>query len=284
MNRIRTISLVFCVLLAAAFAANAADNTPFFFVQLADTQMGFTNKNVDMVPEIEHFKAAVEHINRLRPAFVLISGDLVNTAHDPKQIRAFWSIARDISPDIPLYLLPGNHDVGGKPTAEDVRSYAKLMGKDHYSFSYNGSEFVILDSCLLNDGSDKDLRDAQQKWFETELAAARAKNPAHIFVCDHHPWFLRTPDEPDKYYNVPLAYRGPYLDLMKRYGVEYALSGHLHYELIGHDGNLTLLTDGPVSKSTAKPPVVGLRIVRVYKDRVEHRFYALDKVPDSVKM
>jgi len=267
-----------------ASAATAANDAPFFFIQLADTQMGFTNKNVDMIPEIEHFKKAIEHINRLKPAFVLISGDMVNTAHNPKQIRAFWSIARDIRPDVGLYLLPGNHDVGNKPTAEDVRSYTKLMGKDHYSFSYNGSEFLALDSCLISDLPDKRLREEQQKWFETELAAARAKNPAHIFVCDHHPWFLKDPAEPSKYQNVPLAYRRVYLDLMNRYGVDYALSGHLHYELIGHDRNLTLLIDGPVSKSFAKPPAVGLRIVRVYKDRVEHHFYALDKVPESVKM
>ena len=283
MNRLRITALAFCILLVVACAALANNNAPFFFVQLADTQMGFANNNVDMIPEIEHFKAAVEHINRLKPAFVLISGDLVNIAHSPKQIRAFWSIAKTIRPDVPLYLVPGNHDVGqGK--AEDVRSYEKLMGTDHYSFSYNGSEFLVLDSCLISDLSDQGLRDEQQKWFETELAAARAKNPAHIFVCDHHPWFLKPPDEVDKYQNVPLAYRGAYLDLMNRYDVDYALCGHLHHELIGHDRNLTVLTDGPVSKSFANPPVVGLRIIRVYKDRVEHQFYGLDKVPESVKM
>lgn len=275
-------ALVLLAMLAcAAFAAN---NAPFFFIQLADTQMGFTNKNVDMIPEIANFSKAVEHINRLKPAFVLISGDLVNTAHNPKQIRAFWSIAKTISPDVPLYLVPGNHDVTNTPTADDIRSYTKLMGKDHYSFSYNGSEFVIIDSCLISDKSDNGLRDAQLKWFETELAAARARNPAHIFVCDHHPWFLKDPQEPSKYENVPLAHRGVYLDLMNRYGVEYALSGHLHHELIGHDRDLTLLADGPVSKSTAKPPVVGLRIVRVYKDRVERQFYGLDKVPEQANM
>lgn len=284
MNRARILAIALVLLALVAGAALAANDAPFFFVQLADTQMGFTNKNVDMIPEIEHFTAAVEHINRLKPAFVLISGDMVNTAHSPKQIRAFWNIAKTIRPDVPLHLVPGNHDVTNTPTAADVRSYNKLMGEDHYSFSVNGSAFLVLDSPLLNDGSDVALRDAQKKWFETELAAARAKNPTHIFVCDHHPWFLGTADEPDKYQNVLLAQRGTYLDLMNRYGVDYALSGHLHHELIGHDRNLTLLTDGPSSKSVATPPVVGLRIIRVYKDRVEHQFYGLDKVPSHVSM
>lgn len=282
MNRIRIVLYILLLLFAVAFTAMAADN-PFFFVQLADTQIGFTNKNVDMIPEIEHFNAAVAQINRLKPAFVIISGDMVNIAHSPKQIRAFWSIAKSISPSIPLYLVPGNHDVG-KATAEDIASYEKLMGKDHYSFSYNGSEFLILDSCLISDSSDQNLREAQMKWFENELVAARAKNPAHIFVCDHHPWFIKAPDEPNQYQNVPLAYRSKYLDMMNTYSVDYALCGHLHEELIGHNRNLTVLTDGPLSLSFSNPPAVGLRILRVYKDHVEHQYYTLDKVPEQIKM
>lgn len=278
MQRTRVLCILMLIYFAAICAATAAD-TSFFFIQLADTQMGFTNNGKDMIPEIEHFKAAVGHINRLKPAFVLISGDLVNYTHSPKQIRAFWSEAREIDPSIPLYLVPGNHDVG-KAKAEDIKSYEKLMGKDHYSFSYNGSEFIVLDSPLLSDAADKDLREAQQKWFETELANAHAKNPTHIFVCDHHPWFLNTPDEPDHYQNVPLAYRSTYLDLMNRYGVDYALCGHLHFELIGHDRNLMVLTDGALSKSIAQPAIVGFRIIHVSKDRIEHRFYSLDNVPE----
>jgi len=285
MNRYRTLILVILLSIVLACAAVAADNTSFFFVQLADVQLGYTNKDADMIPEIDHLKKAVEQINRLKPAFVLISGDMVDKPHDPKQIRTFWNLIRDIRPDVPLYLVPGNHDIGFNPVrAENVRSYEKIMGKDHYSFSYNGSEFIVLNSPLISDTSDKTLRDEQLKWFEAELAAAQARHATHIFVCDHHPWFLTSVDEPNKYQNVPLPYRSTYLDLMNRYGVEYALSGHLHYELIAHDRKLTLLTDGPLSKSVGKPPIVGFRIVKVYKDRVEHQFYALDNIPEHVNM
>ena len=272
------------LLLAIALAATAANDAPFFFVQLADTQLGFTKGNSDLTTEIEHFTKAVEHINRLKPAFVIISGDLVNAAHNPKQIRAFWKVAREISPGIPLHLVAGNHDVGNKPTAADVGSYTKLMGADHYSFSYNGTKFIVLDSALLGTGSDTVLRDAQRKWFETELAAAQASKASHTFVCTHHPFFLTKPDEPDAYRNIPLAQRGDYLDLMNRYGVDYAISGHLHFVQTARDRNVTLVTGGPLSKSIAKPPVVGLCIWRVYKDRVESQFYGLDKLPESVKM
>lgn len=279
----RTLSIALILLALLASAALAA-SAPFFFVQLADTQLGFTAGGNDMKVEIEHFKQAIAHINRLKPAFVIISGDLTNAAHSPTQIRAFWNVAREINPSIPLRLVPGNHDVTNAPSASDIRSYRKLYGDDHYSFSVNGAWFVVLNSSLLRDGADTALREEQRKWFESELAAARAANATHIFVCTHHPWFLNDPKEADRYQNVPLAVRQDYLDLMNEYGVEYNLSGHLHYDLTARDRNLTLVSCGPISKSVAKPPVVGMRIWKVYPDRVETRFYGLDNVPAEVKL
>lgn len=283
MNRFGTLAIIALLLLTVACTATAASHSGFFFIQLTDPQLGFTNKSQDTAPDAAHFKKAVEHINRLKPAFVVITGDMTHAVRDPKEAREFWTIAREIRPDVPLYLLPGNHDVA-KATAEDVRAYERIYGKDHYSLSYDGSEFIMLNSEVISENSDKDLREAQLKWFETELADARAKNATHIFVCSHQPWFLKSPDEPDAYQNVPLAYRGAYLDLMNRYGVEYSLLGHLHHEQIGHYNGLTLLTAGPLSKSVANPPVVGFTIIRVYKDRVEHQFYDLDKIPETVTM
>ena len=278
-----------CILLIAALSlacftsATGATDAPFFFVQLADTQLGFTNGNKDMAVEVANFTQAVEHINRLKPAFVLISGDLVNKPHDIAQTRAFWRVARELDPSIPLRLVAGNHDVGAA-TAADVTSYRRLFGEDHYSFSHSGSEFIVLNSGLFSRNADAALRDEQRKWFETKLAAARTRNATHVFVCSHHPWFLETADEPDRYENVPLAYRRGYLDLMKLYKVEYALAGHLHYDLLANDGDLTVVAVGPISRSFAKPPVVGFRIWRVYKDRIDTQFYPLDRVPASIDL
>lgn len=261
----------------------AAEDAPFFFVQISDTQMGFTNNNADMVPEIVNFKQAVAVINRLQPAFVLLTGDAINRPHHTTQIRAFWTIVGGISRSIPFRIVAGNHDVS-RGTARDVDSYRRFFGDDHYSFMHNGSDFIVLNSGLFSKDADKALRDEQRKWFEAELSSTRARNASHIFVCAHHPWFLKTPDEADRYENVPLAYRQDYLDLMKRHKVEYALAGHLHYDLTVKHGDLTIVAGGPLSKSVAEPPVVGLRIWRVYKDRIDTQFYALDKVPASVKL
>lgn len=263
--------------------ALAAQSEPFFFVQLADTQLGMANGNKDLSPEIENFTKAVQHINRLRPAFVLISGDLIETPHDIKQTRAFWNVAREISPDIPLYLLPGNHDIG-QPTRESISSYQKLFGKDYYAFNVNGSQFIVLNSGLIWDpNADSNLRDAQRKWFEDTLDSARAGKVNHIFVCTHQSWFLNSPDEADGYDVIPKAQRMDYLELMRKFGVEYALAGHYHKEAIARDGKIEMITSPSIGRALGKDPV-GLRIFRVYKDRVEHTYYALEQVPQQVKL
>lgn len=280
----RNILLVSLLALVFLGSAATAGDAPFFFIQIADPQLGFSTKDADIAPDVANLDRAVEIINRLRPAFVVFNGDLVNKPHDPRQIRAFWRSVREVDPQIPLRFLPGNHDVAGA-TAADIRSYEKLFGNDHYSFSHNGSVFIVLNTLLLGKSGDAAMRDVQRKWFESELSAAVKNKAAHIFVCNHQPWFLQTREEADRYENVPLAHRLEYLDLMKQHKVGYALSGHLHYDLVAKDGALTIVAGGPLSKAAAKKPqIVGLRIWKVYKDRVDTQFYPLDSVPAAVRL
>lgn len=276
-------STLLVLLLAACVNSAPADKDGgFFFVQIADPQIGFSTANRDLTPDIESFQKAVRHINRLKPAFVVISGDLINTAHNPKQIRAFWRVARQIRPDIPIHLVAGNHDVELGTEAE-VRSYRRLFGEDYYSFSYRGSEFIVLDSSVIHYAeSDPDLRRAQRSWFEAELAAARRRNPAHIFILTHHPWFVDKPEEDDSYFNIPQTQRRDYLALMERYGVDFAVAGHRHEEALGRVGKLTMITTSALSKALGQDPL-GFRVFRVYDDRVEHRYYALDQVPERIE-
>lgn len=253
------------------------------FVQIADTQLGFTSAKVNLTAETANFQKAVEHVNRLKPAFVVISGDLINLNHDPKQIRAFWEVARQIRPDVPLYLVSGNHDVA-PAAAENIASYRKLFGKDYYSFNYQGSAFIVLNTSLIQcPESDQAIKKAQREWFEQELKSAKANKSNHIFVLTHHPWFRNNPDEADDYFNILLTDRKEYLSLMDRYGVDYALAGHLHAEASAKAGRLSMITTGAISKSLSKDPV-GFRVFKVYKDEVDHTFYPLDQVPENIRL
>jgi hypothetical protein len=60
----------------------------FFFVQLSDPQFGFSNNDVDFVQDTANAEFAVATVNRLKPAFVVVTGDLVNKAGDAAQIAS----------------------------------------------------------------------------------------------------------------------------------------------------------------------------------------------------
>ena len=55
---------------------------PFYFVMLADTQLGMYENNRDFVRETANYEFAVATVNRLKPGFVIVLGDLVNKEGD----------------------------------------------------------------------------------------------------------------------------------------------------------------------------------------------------------
>ena len=57
-------------------------NTPFFFIQFSDPQLGALARvgsatlEEGMAQEVALFEEAIAEVNRLRPDFVVITGDL----------------------------------------------------------------------------------------------------------------------------------------------------------------------------------------------------------------
>ena len=272
--------VLLCFMLSVC--ANAA-KSEFFFVQIADTQLGFTTQNKDLGPDIANFEKAVDNINRLKPAFVVISGDMTNAANDPAQISAFHSVVKKIRKGIGVFLVAGNHDMY-TATKEDIANYQKSYGKDYYSFNCRGSKFIVLDSLLLwHKTADPIARTAQRVWFEEQLNSAKNKRSHHIFVFTHHPWFLEKPDEADAYWTVPLTYRNDYLSLMEKYGVDFAVAGHYHREALGYAGKLTMTTTAPMAVPMGPEPV-GFKVFKVYKDHVEFQYYGLAQIPEKIEL
>ena len=95
---------------AALLALVACDRfQEFTFVQLSDTQIGF----IDDSPQFTHsdslMKAAVDAVNALDPALVVITGDLVNEPYNPVQDSVYRVRKAELQP--PVYEVPGNHDI-----------------------------------------------------------------------------------------------------------------------------------------------------------------------------
>ena len=110
---------------------------PWFFAQLADTQFGMFTRDETWEEEKALAARAVERINKIKPKFVVVCGDLVNALPNgpqPKpeaqeaQVQDFKKVMGRIDEDIRLVCVCGNHDVGDRPNAATVRRYTGRFG------------------------------------------------------------------------------------------------------------------------------------------------------------
>lgn len=254
-------------------------NEPFYFIQLADPQIGFTeSKNFEN--EIRNFEKAITGVNRLKPAFMVIPGDLVSNCTNQNQIAEFQRIYKNLEQGIAGYLTTGNHDVRTIPSENTLTNYSKLFGKDWYSFEYNGWKFIVLNSSIIQHPDSVETGTNEQlDWLKKELRNTSATEP--IIVFQHHLFFLKSIDESFRYENLPLESQKIYLELFEQYHVKAVFTGHLHRNHIIHYKDVELITTGAVSKSSSEEPT-GVRIVKVYKDHFECTYYGLDSIPQTI--
>ncbi len=300
--KVRTVAALFSlVLLIAAEPAllrssacgaepTAAPATaePFFFIQMSDPQLGLTANPLffsrfeitwidDFTAETATFEKAIEAANRMRPAFIVMTGDLVNDANHDGQLAEFERIRAKLSPDIPLYLLPGNHDVGNHPTRKSLEQYRSRFGNDWYSFQHGNVYGIVINSEIVNDPKKVADEAAEQlAWFEAELQKAQREDVAHILVFQHRPLFIESPDELGWYFNISMRHRGAYLKLLRKYGVDGVFSGHLHRNIYRECGDIELVTTGAIGMPMGDDPS-GFRVVEVFEDRIAHRYLSLDE-------
>jgi DNA repair exonuclease SbcCD nuclease subunit len=254
----------------------------YFFIQMSDPQFGMYAKDRGFEQETANFEFAIATANRLKPAFVVVTGDLVNKAGDRAQIAEYLRIAAKLDRSIPLYSMPGNHDVENEPTPEGLASYRELFGRDYYSFRSHDMEGIVLNGSLIQ-APRKAPEEAskQEQWLRRELATAKREHVPHLVIFVHQPFFLESPSEPDQYFNIPIETRRKYLALFHEYGVEHVYAGHYHRNALGRDGTLEMVTTGPVGMPLGDAGS-GFRIVSARDGAFQSKFYGLGVMPNGV--
>lgn len=270
--------LFFCFSIGILTAQKKNNDNPYFFIQITDPQFGMHEENARFEKETELYEKAVAQINRLKPDFVVITGDFVHDPNDENQINEFKKITGKIASDIPVYLIPGNHDVGQVPDYQSLKKYKANYGADKFAFNHKGSRFIGFNTSLVKAEITK-LEAKQFKWLKQELKKGKKAN--HVIVFGHYPFFIQSFDEPEKYSNIKLEYRKKYLSLFKENNVHAIFSGHLHNNAQAKYEDIWLITTSAVGKPLGNAPS-GLRIVKIYKDKFEHDYFGLDEVPDKV--
>jgi 3',5'-cyclic AMP phosphodiesterase CpdA len=290
--------------------------TPLTFVQMADPQFGqfahFSGRtpqdlaayrrqrlNVREAPKVEHFReetrrfeAAVAMAGAARPRFVIVCGDMVNTAADPAQVAEVKRIARALPEGVPVRYVAGNHDAcpdNEVPDSESLARYRADFGPDYYAFREDAAHFVVLNASLLQhpERVPEDY-DRQMTWLEGTLRDATRAGASHIVAFTHQPLFMARAEEPDEdypwapsppgrppgYWAVPRARRMPVLELFRRHGVQATFCGHWHRNHETRDGDMLEVLTSSVGYPLGDDPS-GIRVVRLTAGGVEHEFRPL---------
>lgn len=243
---------------------------PFTFVQVSDPQLGFCAKGQDWQWTVGNLKTTVAQINALKPAFVIVTGDLVQSYKNADQRKAYLENIARVDASIPVFHIPGNHDIPNYK-ADAVKQYLETFGYDRFAFTYNGSAFIGLNSTpmLCNNEAAKAAAEEQLAWFGKMLKRYRKCN--HIFVFSHHPLVLRDGSavEHKSAYDEP--FRTEYAELMKKYGVTAIFAGHTHITEPTEVDGMPMITVG-ASSYPLYGAETGINIVEVTPEDFHSEF------------
>lgn len=196
-----------------------------------DTSTSPYPANAEANPRARHVFAQIEQSDA---AFAVHMGDMINPVPKLESYATaasnFHAIAGTLS--IPLYLVPGNHDIGDKPVdwmpagmvnADSIAKYQSHFGQHFYSFDREGMHFIVLNASLVN--SNDPAEATQKAWLEEDLKGAQGQR---VFVFVHYPLYVSDPEEVPSYDNIDEPGRSWLLGLIERYKPEALFSAHVH--------------------------------------------------------
>jgi predicted MPP superfamily phosphohydrolase len=229
--------------------------------------------------ETANFEFAIATANRLKPAFVVVTGDLINKPGNAAQAAAYRRVAAKLDRKIRLFNVAGNHDVENEPTSRSLAAYRKRFGPDYYAFRVGDIAGFVLNSNLEKAPQNVPEEAARmERWLQTELAKARHDGVKRLIVFQHIPFFLADRNEEDQYFNIPRDTRLRYLEILHEYGVRQVFAGHYHRNAWGLDGDLEMVTSGPVGMPL-EGGKSGIRVVTSAASGVTHKYYDFGELP-----
>ena len=167
---------------------NGERPTPFSFVQLSDTHVGFNGPPDPLGTKA--FEHAVDMVNGManKPELIIVTGDLVHDSEKPDEQAARMKLFREISSRLKtpmLKLVPGEHDAG----LDGGQMYRENFGETSYSFDHRGVHFIALDNVSR---PKPEVGPEGIAWLKKDLS--RFPKTAPIVVMTHRPLFDLKPE------------------------------------------------------------------------------------------
>jgi Calcineurin-like phosphoesterase/Purple acid Phosphatase, N-terminal domain len=186
-------------------------------------------------------------VERLRPLFHLLNGDLCYANFADDRVRTWWDFWENNSRSArnrPWMPAAGNHENerGNGPIGyQAYQTYFSLpLASDQtdlthglwYAFTVGSMRVISIanDDVVYQDGGDSYVRGyskgAQKAWLEKELTAARRDHDIDWIVVCMHQVAISTVD---KFNGADLGIRQEWGPLFDKYGVDLVVCGHEHH-------------------------------------------------------
>lgn len=221
----------------------------FTFIHASDTHISEKS-----LPRMRMLRQLVE---KHKPAFILVTGDLVRDALRAKEDEAsgYYDLyMREIEVfPVPVWSVPGNHEIFGIERHRSLVSpehplygkkmYRHYLGPNYYSFNFGGVHFIGLDTADFDDLWYYGHIDSTQiAWLERDIANVPKDMPVVTF--NHIPFYTseisiwgydENPPAPTlitvngkKQFRHVVSNAGDLLALLGNHNYTLALGGHNH--------------------------------------------------------
>ena len=228
-----------------------ASPSSFTFIHASDTHI--SESSLDRMQKFQNI------VDSVKPAIVLITGDLVRDAlrvSATEATRLYELFSAEIKKTkAPVWYVPGNHEIFGierhlSLVSEQHPLYGRKMyhhylGPDYYSFNYGGIHFIGLNSVEFEDLWYYGRIDSiQLEWLKKDVATVSSTTPVITF--QHIPFFSggfsMMPFEEDGLGRSLVREKGvlqyrhivsnaqDVLTILKDHNYPLALAGHYHFQ------------------------------------------------------
>ncbi|MFZ3211835.1 MAG: metallophosphoesterase [Terriglobales bacterium] len=219
---------------------------PFTFVGYGDIR--FTDPADTKNSNATMRRAEIARIAEEKPAFVIISGDLVLSGGSRQDWKVFDEETAPLR-QANIELLPalGNHDVAGaedQALANYFQRFPRLEGRRWYSVCAANLALFVLDSNSANGPGSR-----QGQWLEQGLQAL-PPDVDFVLVALHHPPLTRSNDETPGGGHSPRPQEQPLASMLEQHQQSMrariiVLAGHVHnYERYEHGGVTYVVSGG----------------------------------------
>ncbi|WP_084172063.1 purple acid phosphatase family protein [Atopococcus tabaci] len=263
------------------FETSGEAGEAFTFIQYTDTQNAYWNEHVrnEAAFAADTINQALETADEA--AFVLHTGDLVETAEVEDEWVDLFEQSEDAWMQQPLAVAAGNHDeyalkYGDDPLTEKFNEHLnvpvtneKVSGGSYYSFDYNGVHFVVANTNDNKESEDnpegKALGEEQLAWIRKDIQQARDNGAQWVVLTYHKPLFSKS------YHSLEdedvQKVREAFMQTIDELDVDLVLQGHDH--VVSRTKPLVFVpTEENFSNATVDQPevVLGEDNVEYYKN------------------